>query len=135
MNQTTIPEQEIRARNIHKLHINLRRPLDAVLTIGRVGQYSDAEITAAIEAWMVERGLKELPPEPPLPVLVEYCSRQCPDVDLRCQRVTASEPHTHMATDADGRSWAWLEDSPGVFEVRGPIDADRRGRKIRRQVG
>lgn len=137
MNQTTIPEQELRARNIHRLHISLRRPLDAVLVIGRVGHYSDAEIAQAIRAWMGERGLPEPEPlEPPTAVLVEYCSHQCPDADLRCQLATIDAPqtHTHMATDADGRSWAWLGlPGYGTFEVRGPVDAQRRGRQVIRQ--
>src|SRR5947209_11122617 len=110
MNQTTIPEQELRARNIHRLHSTLRRPLDAVLVIGRVGQYSDAEIAQAIRAWMGERGLAEIKPPvlPELPKPYEYCAHECPDADLRCQLVKVDEPHTHMATDGDGRSWAWL---------------------------
>lgn len=131
----TISEQELRARNIHRLHITLRGPLDAVLVIGRVGHYSDAEIAQAIRAWMAERRLPELEPAPPAPVLVEFCSHQCPDADLRCQLVAIDEPdtHTHMATDGDGRSWAWL-DVPGygTFEVRGPVDAQRQGRRRRR---
>src|SRR5947209_19691900 len=105
MNQTTIPEQELRARNIHRLHSTLRRPLDAVLVIVRVGQYSDAEIAQAIRAWMGERGLAEIKPPalPELPKPDEYCAHECPSADPRCQLVKVHEPPTHMPPAGDRR--------------------------------
>ena len=110
---------------IEYLETALGMMLDAGKAIqdGWAGDLSDAMANLASAMEVGESTLKaggddDAPPVAQTKVVVfATCEHQCPDGDLRCTRAP-HPPETHMATDADGRTYRWGDAPLSTFEVR-----------------
>lgn len=61
MDQSTLDDAAVVAANIHRAHIVVRDPLDALLDRVLSMGFDETVFRHAVHAWLAERGIEEMP--------------------------------------------------------------------------